>query len=358
MRKYLVLCSLAMALLFGVSWSSAEDANTILAIYKGKAVTYADVKLLYEFRVYLLQEEVRQKYGSLAAMTKEQRVEFETACYRYLAGIVRQRLIKHLAIEDGEARGILPPPEGIKRQMDARITETMKKEVDIIRWISFLKANGYDDAPVRKVIEEDELTGFVASRTITQPDFISPSQIQEYYETNKGKWNQPERVQLRVISLAFADYNGLDGAMGKATEVVGRLAKNDSFADIAKELNKDGTGDAGGLWELREASSYNAAVQDTIANLKDGQVANPLVTRTSILIIKMEQRLPAGPKPMSEVRFEIKRILERESLIRKQDEWIQKLYKKSNVRYIDPNIKKVIDEWESAKANATEETPE
>lgn len=345
MKKTLVLFAMLSLLTFVPA--RGEDTNSILAVYNGKPITYSDIKFIYEFQYYILQAQAMAKFGTLTSMTESQRKEFEEANFTRQAAIVRQEIMQNLILEDGIARGILPLPKPVVENIEKGINGIIERNLEIRQWIGFLKSNRIDDAPVRKYIMQTETTRYVANRVAGQPDFISPAEMKKYYEEHKKEWLLPERIQLRVIRLPFADY-GTDGAVAKGKELFDQLKSGAQFADLAKQHSKDSSAPKGGLWDVREPETYGEQVRSIITNLEEGAICEPKVIMNSVMIIKIEKRIPAGPKPFSEVRLEIKQILEQESVQRKQDRWINELYKAATIRYLDPNIARILEKGDKA----------
>jgi len=336
----------ALLLLLAAAVARAEDRNAILAVYNGKAVTYSDIRAQYEYQVYGIQMQAARRWGSISKMPEDKRRAVEMECYRAMAALTRQEILKRLILDEGEKRGILPFPEEFESRVEAVVRQRMQKDPDTRNLTAFAKANGISEDTVFRSLLGEETAAIVVRRLVREPDFISPAAIRNYYDRHMADWFRPERVQLRVIKLPY-DVYGRKGAAEKANEIMERLRKGESFAALAKEFSKGSKAAQGGLWEIRETSSYNAVIRNALAKISDGQTAEPLMLRSSVMIIKLEKRFPAGPKPFEEVRLDIKKKLEEESLVRKRKEWVTTLYEQATVRYVDPLLAKIISEWEA-----------
>ena len=210
-----------------------------------------------------------------------------------------------------------------------------------------------DVGKIRGTLFDEERVKYIASRAVGRPGPISPSEMRKYYEQKKKKCYQPERVQLRVIRLPFAENNGREGAINKAAELLKLFRNGKSFAQLAQEFSKERTAKQGGLWEIRELSSLTAPFKVAVAKLREGEKTATALTPSSIFIVKLEQYFPEGPLSFKEVRIEIKRRLEQDALRRMQNEWLINLYESATVRYVNPIVKKIIEEW---KRQVEEET--
>jgi peptidyl-prolyl cis-trans isomerase D len=178
-------------------------------------------------------------------------------------------------------------------------------------------------------------------------------QIKTYYEQNKARYQEPERVRIEYISLSAAElkqaykpteedlqaiYQEEKGRYSKpatrrvshillelaadapeadrakaeklAKQIVADVRKGASFAALAKKYSNDPTtakqgGDLGELSPGLLPPELEAAVN----RLKKGEITEPVRTEYGYQIARLTAYTPAKTKPLSEVRDALVKIL-------------------------------------------------
>jgi peptidyl-prolyl cis-trans isomerase D len=143
---------------------------------------------------------------------------------------------------------------------------------------------------------------------------VSDEAIQAYYDDHKDdRFSDPEQVRLRhiVVSLpADADEARRAAARKKAEDLLARIRAGADFAAVAKQASDDAASAAkGGELGLVARGRLPAAVEDAAFALEPGKVSDVIETPGGFEIVKVEEHLPGGPKPLAAVREEIVQVL-------------------------------------------------
>ncbi len=150
-------------------------------------------------------------------------------------------------------------------------------------------------------------------------------EIEDYYKAHQQEYSEQEKYQARHIFLRCPPEEGADEAAQKkiaavkATmdDIAAQLAKGADFSTLAKKYSEDKpTADLGGLLPWLEKGQLGLPELDAAAlALKKGEVSAPLRTPFGFQILKLEDKSPAGVRPLAEVKDEIAASLGKEKVL-------------------------------------------
>ena len=167
--------------------------------------------------------------------------------------------------------------------------------------------------------------------------FVSPMEIKEFFEKNKARFDQPEKVKTRQIILKFTDGEERIKKKSLAEKLLERLQKGEDFAELAKQYS-DVKADSGGDWDWTATKTFAANVEIVIFSLKKGETSPVITTEKSFVIAKVEDKTdykPAFDTP--EIQEEIRRILSNQKFSRGAVAIRDKLLKEASI-WVDPEF--------------------
>ncbi|MBX9924764.1 MAG: peptidyl-prolyl cis-trans isomerase, partial [Hyphomicrobiaceae bacterium] len=134
----------------------------------------------------------------------------------------------------------------------------------------------------------------------------------------------------------------------KAKEIADKLGKGGDFAALAKENSKDpGSKDDGGMLGFFGRGQMVPAFEEAVFKLKKGEVSPPVKSQFGFHIIKLEDRREKKLPSFDEVKDRILNSM----IQQKAQEVANGLRGKAQIVYVDPEIKKMVDEQEKAMAD-------
>ncbi|MCD6548393.1 MAG: SurA N-terminal domain-containing protein [Thermodesulfobacterium sp.] len=140
---------------------------------------------------------------------------------------------------------------------------------------------------------------------------ISEKEIKEYYEKNIERFRIPLRVKLKRIFIP-GDH---PEAFKKAQTIKSRLKSLSDFSKFgATESN----------WF--EESAFPEAIRDIIKTSHPKEIIGPIKVTSGYLILGVEDIQPERILKLDEVRAEIRKFLEKEKLVKKVKEKVDKIY--------------------------------
>jgi peptidyl-prolyl cis-trans isomerase D len=139
-----------------------------------------------------------------------------------------------------------------------------------------------------------------------QPD---EEALRTYYQENKDQYIQPEQRKAQHILLALAS-DASDEEIKRVEEVASDLVKqlNDGqdFAEMAMKFSVDSiSSEHGGDLGYFEKGVMDAAFDEKVFAMQEGEVSGPVKSRFGIHIIKLNDTKPESGKSFDDVRDQI-----------------------------------------------------
>ena len=187
-----------------------------------------------------------------------------------------------------------------------------------------LKEQMTRQAMLRKIVDQE-----VASHiTITKAD------AQKYFETNKDKFHQPERVRAQHILIKVepgADDQKKSAARKKLEAIKKRILAGEDFGKLAKELSEGPSnvreGDLGYFTRGRMVKSF----EDVAFSLAPNEVSGIVETQFGYHLIKVLDHQPEKDPTFEEVEPRIMAQLRNEMIQQKIEPYINKLREAAKV---------------------------
>jgi foldase protein PrsA len=182
------------------------------------------------------------------------------------------------------------------------------------RYEKAVKAQGLTDEQAREAIRQ-QLTSQALFKKVTGSVNVSDAEIQEYYNTHKSQYVQPESRDVRHILVpkkALAD------------SLYAQLKSGANFAQLAKRYSKDpGSAANGGKLTVSKGQTV-PEFDKTAFSLKTGQLSTPVKTQYGYHIIQALSAVKVSTKtPLSKVRASIKQQLEQQKKNDEVTKWLE-----------------------------------
>ena len=118
-----------------------------------------------------------------------------------------------------------------------------------------------------------------------------------------------------------------------AEEILAKINAGTPFAEEASLYSQGSQSTQGGDWGWVEKSVLRKELAGPAFSLKAGEKSGVIDTPEACYLMMIEERRPEHVKPLSDVRDEIEENLLAEESNRLQKQWIDRLKKKTFVRY-------------------------
>ncbi|MDF1762815.1 MAG: SurA N-terminal domain-containing protein [Oleibacter sp.] len=220
---------------------------------------------------------------------------------------------------------------------------------------------------------------------------LTDAEIEQSYQDNISRFQNPEQVSIRYIHLskalpdinnaisddeinaAYSDYvaeqeakeqrevshilfevnddRSEADAIALAETARQRIQSGESFASVAADMSDDvGSKQEGGSLGIVARGSFAQAFDDALFSLNEGDFSTPVVTEFGVHVIRADKVVPADIKSLAEVRSELIEEFARQESEARYAEQVQEL---SNVAFSARDINDVA----SAMSLPVQDTP-
>ncbi len=286
----LILGGVIFCLCWGPPLSGLGYSDRIVAVVNKEVITWMD-----------LQHEIEDETKRMRAKYRGQ--EF-TQRFQQKQREVLNRLIEvRLQLQEAKAKGISVSPEEIDQALKRQPLAPTQSKEEFAKQMLLSRLFEYE---VRRnvVVEEEELRRF--------------------YSEHSGQFSTPPKFKLKQVLFPAQSEGERASARLRAQAMAKRITSETKLEDLASEFSQFVT-DLGWLTEKELVEP----LQQTIQELKVGQVSQPVETALGIHIVTVAETKPAEPRTFEEVERNIRTQLVRERADELYLEWLNGLKQKA-----------------------------
>jgi parvulin-like peptidyl-prolyl isomerase len=324
MNRFVVCLTLIFALAGSALAQRAEVIDGIAAIVNNDVITISQVRELAGAR----ERAIREAFTGEELQTKLK--EMRLAALKDL--IDRQLILQEFKKMQANGANI---PDYV---VEDRVQQIVREEFggDRAAFVRTLQAQGFSLTRFKEIEKEKIIVQALRQSKVNESFVISPTQIQAYYDKNKGSYATPEQVRLRMIIVrdGGGDIPDMGSKKDLAKEIRDKIAQGAEFDRMAQMYSEDDTRDAGGDWGWIERNTLNEEITKVAFSLKPGEVSPVITVGETYYILMVEAKKNATVKPIAEVRDEIERNLTQQERKRAQDRWLDTLRQKAYIKIL------------------------
>ncbi len=270
---------------------------------------------------------------------------------RIVATVDGEPITAHEVRQWGEERGFGGTPSD--RVLDMLITEKLlQKEIkvqgisahddEVDRYIEEIRnRNGVDEEHFKKILGEQGMTydayrakvkneiekAQLVNREIRQRVNVSPEEIQRWYDAHADDYAVAERLRVRDIFFAVddsADDAEVTRVRAKALEVRELALAGKDFAALARQFSEGPGADKGGELGTFRRGEMDRELEDVAFALEPKKVSEPVRTGGGFHLLRVEERIAAGRRPLDEVKDDIRESLYNNALEERFQNWLSR----------------------------------
>lgn len=201
---------------------------------------------------------------------------------------------------------------------------TKEQRMDVVRvapsLTNYLTSNearalGLDKNPeftrMIKSITESEIVSLYR-KGIQKPEDkrVTDDELRAYYNDHLDNYTSPAQVTIRELSKRInmtlppaAKAEAVEEARNSLTEIRSRIKNEEDFAQLARrESEAISTRSRGGLIGTVSEDFRGAAFKNQLRQVKEGEVSEPFLYGSEVMIIRLDNRLAPTVQPFEEVR--------------------------------------------------------
>ena len=316
MKKIRVVILATILSSIGIA-ANAQLANAIRAVVHDAAITSQEVEL----PTLPLIQDLRRRYAG-------QQQEYEKQLAATLERSLEERVEWQLILQEFSSGGYKYPESAVDEELERRLRSDFGGER--ARMIKTLQAEGLTYEKYREQVRERMIVRALRERHISHEVMISPYKIETYYLANQDKFKMEDRVKLRMIVLKAATPEEKERARKIADEIITKIKDGAAFSEMADTYSSPGSKSDFG-WADR--TTLRKELVDAAFALKPGELSSVIEAPDACFLMLLEEKKPSHVKALSEVRDEIERNMINEERERLQKRWLDRLRKKTFVRY-------------------------
>ncbi|MFM8471432.1 MAG: peptidylprolyl isomerase [Limisphaerales bacterium] len=318
-KRRCLLATIVLVAVCSQAGAAPELVNAIVAIVNETVITEKEARQFIEPAIVALERQpgiTRQTYS-------------ERAMEIYKDGL-SQLVERQLTLDDFKSAGYSFPESIIEDFVQERIRE---RYGDRVKLIKTLEAQNMTYEQFRTDIREQFIVEQMNLKNVSSAVIISPFKIETYYKEHPEEFKLQDQVRLRMIELRKPNGGDPAAVLGRAREIEGILAKGTPFAEMAKTYSEGSQKSEGGDLGWVNRSVLRKEFAAAVANLKPGQRTGVIDQPDACFLLQLEEVKAAQLRPLSEVREEIEKTLLNQERARLQKKYVERLKKKSFVRY-------------------------
>ena len=275
----------------------AEIANRIVATIDGEPITAHEVRL----------------YGTEHGVGSAPDAQV-------LEALITDRLLE----KEIKAQGISARDDEIDRYVEEI---RARNGMDAERFQKALAAQGMTLEKYRAKVKAEIEKAQLVNREIRQRVNISPEEIQRYYDAHRADYAIEERLKVRDIFFAIesgADDDAVARTRAKALEVRELALDGRDFAALAEQFSEGPGADRGGELGTFARGEMDRELERAAFALEPGKVSEPVRTATGFHLLRVDQRIAAGNKPLEDVKDQIREALYNDALEERFQNWLSR----------------------------------
>lgn len=273
---------------------------------------------------------------------------------RLLDRLIATQLLLKKATEEDKKKA----EESAKKFIDEVKSRTISEDVFMLH----LKANGLSYEKFKTRVLEQAICDEIVQREVKSEITISDEKIKKFYDENQDEFKVPEIRKISHILISTRDMSDpspqlrfkreLSDEQKKekkklAESVLARAKKGDDFVKLVKEYSDDVSGrERDGEYTITRAkdnprTAMMPELEAASFSLSVGDISDLITTPYGYHIIKVLDIKPAGIRPLSEVKDEIKKYLEQKEVQIRLPDYFDKLKKNAKVQILDPELREI-----------------
>ena len=232
--------------------------------------------------------------------------------------------------------------EVTEQEIDGVIAEVKKRNnLDEEALQNALASQGMDQAAYRQAVKRDLESMRLVQLKIRSKLKVTDEDVQNYWQTHPQEFRTDDEVRIRHVFLALSERAApaeVERVKSLAQDLVRRARAGEDFAELAKKHSEGPSAPDGGDLGWLRRGTVQADVERVAFGLEQGQVSDPLRTPAGYQILRLDERRGGAPRPLAEVKEEIRDRLTNEQGDIYRAQYIADLRKEASIETRIPEL--------------------
>lgn len=276
-----------------------------------------------------LVQEIEQECPNCTPQEKDERLREREK------NLLRDLIDHSLLVQRAQEIGISVDTDVI-RQLDEIRRRNNLESMEALA-ASYEESTGQPFEDFRGRIRDQLLTQRVIRSEVVREIVVGREDVQKYYEEHKEEFYRPEMVYLSEIFLSTEGKSEEEIAAveEKARQLLTQCREGGNFPELARRNSDGSTAERGGELGGFERGQLAKEIEDTVFQMKRGDVTDVIRTQTGFLILRVDERFEAGLQPVEKVEGEIMNRIYNERVPDRMRGYLDRL-REQNYVYVKP----------------------
>lgn len=243
-----------------------------------------------------------------AQLKKQCKTEFDTLKREVMQFLIQAEWVQ----QESEQRDIEVSDKAVQKSFEDQKKQAFPTDK---AYQEFLKTSGMTEADILFRVKLAQLQEKLTQKVTEDAAKVSTADVEEYYETKKKRFAQPERRDLLVV---------LTKTEAKAQEAKQALESGQPWKQVVKEYSIDETSKAqGGKLAAVAKGQQDKALEDAVFAASKGELEGPIKTQFGWYVFEVEKITPASQQSLEQSQDTIKNLLKQQRQQKALDEFIK-----------------------------------
>lgn len=249
-----------------------------------------------------------------------------------------------LLVQKGQDLGI-----DVEASINRQLTEAARSNnMTITQFEEAMRKSGQDPADTRSRLRERLMRDAVMNQEVYGAIYrgLTEREKREYFDKHTDKYLLPGELKLSELFLSV-EGRSFSEIETKARDLVSQARAGASFIDLVKkngDANRASYANGGSIGSFASPDDLAAPLSTSIANLRTGDLTDPIRLADGVIVLRVDERRDAAPKKFEEVQGDVALAITYERSQDAERKYIQKLRDEAYI--------KVSDGYKSAVASA------
>jgi peptidyl-prolyl cis-trans isomerase C len=270
---------------------------------------------------------------------------FRTSAAQIIQQTIDQQVLQTLVYAEAGRRLSDEQNKYIDRELERKLREMVANAGGSrTRLEEDLAVQGTDLKTVAKDARRDMSVSLFLNQRFQPAITVTRGMLWDYYQQHISEYSTPRQVQMQIIAAPFADFISatapsdadVSAARSAARALVEQaraaVAGGEDFGAVARGLSRGVKASGGGLWPMMPAGSFRERpVERAAFTMNEGQVSDVIETDTGCYLVKVRKVEAGTVVSFEDAQQRIDQALRREKAARLEQEYLDKLLRRSDV---------------------------
>ncbi len=191
------------------------------------------------------------------------------------------------------------------------------------------------------MLEDMDLARQLIAKRIAPTVEVGDEEVRRFYADHADRFAVGERIRPRHIVFAVPEDAApaeVERARARAEAARRRVLAGEPFAEVAREVSEGPSAARGGDLGLVPPEALEPPFAAAALPLRPGEISEVVRTGFGFHVITVDERAPAGSRPLAEVRGTVERQLHQQRTAEAVVQLLQSLSERATIEILDADL--------------------